>query len=259
MKKKKILTGVTVFASVFLCAFGVKAADNATVTLTDEDKIEYTSYQSKEDGTFYLGDSFEDMAPGETRTQVIEIVNDNEQDATFYLAQETLQTLEKINSASGGAYSLELKVGDTSSDAVSVLDAIAGGYDEDSKAKTTGLSDITALEDYAYLADVKAGEQTNLYLTLQLEGEGMDHTTSVDYTSSVAKLGFDFRAYYDESPQVVKVPKDTVITQVVDKVVKLAKTGDETKLGWTILIMAISGGIIFGMIIKKRRKAAVQS
>jgi hypothetical protein len=255
MRKGKIAVMTVLICSyIFMSASFVMAADNATVTLTKDSKIEYTSYEKQENGNVYLGNAFENMAPGDTREQTIQIVNKNKNDATFYLSQKTLQALEKINSASGGAYKLELKVGKTSKDAVSMMDAIAGGYGQNDKASTTGLSDVTELKDYTYLADLKSGDKTNLYLSLQLDGEGMDHTASVDYTSSMAKLGFDFRAYFKDAAQVttvvVPVKKDNVVTNIIDQVVPLAKL--------TFAIAVISGGIVVVMF-KKRRKAADQS
>ena len=266
MRRGKIAVMTVLICSyIFMSASFVMAADNATVTLTKDSKIEYTSYEKRENGSFYLGNAFENMAPGDTRVQTIQIQNKNKADATFYLSQKTLQTLEKINSASGGAYKLELKVGKTSKDAVSMMDAIAGGYGRNDKASTSGLSDVTELKDYTYLTDLKSGEKTNLYLSLQLDGEGMDHTTGVDYTSSMAKLGFDFRAYFKDAAQtttvVIPVKKDNVVTNIIDQVVplaKVAKTGDDTKIGLTVAALVFSGGVVV-ILLKKRRKAVEQS
>lgn len=263
MNKGKIAGMISLVCSYILISVSVvMAADNAAVTLTKDNKIEYTSYEKQENGSYYLGNAFENMAPGDEKQQAIQLINMNKNDVTFYLSEKTIQSLEQINSASGGAYKLELKVGKTPENAIPLLDAIAGGYGQDDKARTAGLSDVTELKDYTYLTNLKSGEKTNIYLTLQLDGEGMDHTKNVDYTSSIAKLGFDFRAYYKDtngSTVVIPVKKDSTVTKIVDQVVSLAKTGDNTELGFTFAVVVVSGGIALVMFKIRKRKAADQA
>lgn len=219
--KKKVFGMVALFG-MLLGSVNTGAAETPAVVLTAQDEI---TYENCTDNRF--GDTFEGMAPGDERTQTIQIVNENSHEAAFFLSQKTVEALEEANQAAGGAYTLKISVGESEESAESLIDIMAGGYTDADRASTEGLAEITELQDYTYLVQLASGKSTNLYLTLSLNGEGMDSTTNVDYTNAVAKLQFQFRAYYKDEAT------PTVITEITDEKVPLfsfVKTGDATNI-----------------------------
>lgn len=231
------------------------AEADKTVTLTNKNEIVYS------DGSD-IANAFQGMAPGDTRTVTIRVQNDNSHRASFFISQETAKALEETNKSSGGAYSYDLKVGTANdSSAVSLLDAVAGGYDASLQADESGLSEITELEDFQYLAELGKGEYTNLYLTLSIDGEGFDSNGQADYQSATGQLVFNFRAYYEDKAPVVitqtvtEYGEKTIVTQIVDKIVPLAngvKTGDPVSVALLAGIL-VAGVLIVAVALKKRK------
>lgn len=257
MKKKTLMFGLLMVLTMgFTTTAGAAEADK-TVSLTDKNEIVYS------DGTAAIGNAFQGMAPGDTRTVTIRVENNNSHSASFFISQETKKALEETNKSSGGAYSYDLRVGTANDDsAVSLLDTVAGGYDATMQADTEGLGNITELENYQYLAELGTGEYTNVYLTLTIDGEGFDSTDAVNYESAVGQLVFNFRAYYkDREPVVITKTvtehgENKIVTEIVDKVVPLA-TGVQT--GDPVSIAALAGILLAGVLIVavalKKRKA----
>lgn len=242
--KKKIF-GIAALFGMLLGSVNVGAAETPAVVLTAQDEI---TYENCIDNRF--GDTFEGMAPGDERTQTIRIVNENSHAAAFFLSQETVEALEEANEAAGGAYTLKISVGESEDTAESLLDIMAGGYTDADSASTEGLAEITELQDYTYLVQLASGKSTNLYLTLSLNGEGMDSTTNADYTNAAAKLQFQFRAYYKEEGT------PTVITEIKEEKVPLfsfVKTGDATNL--MLFAGILLAGVVVLVVASKRRKA----
>ena len=235
-------------------------AEVKKVILTNEDVITYT------DGSIKLEDAFTGMAPGESRMAAIRIENQNSHFASFFISGEATKALEEINdSAKGAAYEMQISIGRDQASAVSLLDMIAGGYSSELVASNDGLKDITGLKDYQFLAELKNGEYTNIYLTITLDGEGLDSTSAVDYSNAIGSIEFNFRAYYgDEKDPVIVTDyvreKGTNIikTQVVDRIVALAggvQTGDTTSIG--LLFVILTAGI--GPVVIAVKKGKVES
>lgn len=257
--KMKMRTGM--FGLILLLAMEVPVAVRAedadkTVTLTEENTIVYT------DDSTDIANAFGGMAPGDTRTVTIRVQNDSEHTASFFISQETINSLEEKENASGGAYTYELKVG-TANDgsAATLLTAVAGGYDTSLNADKQGLKGITELEDYQYFAELAEGEYTNVYLTLTIDGEGFDSTDIVNYENAVGELAFQFRAYYeDREPVVVKETqtiegKPVVVTEVVKRVISRVgsvKTGDMAPMiGLTVILLVGVACVLFAFKPKK--------
>ncbi len=221
MKRLSFMPALAVVMALGMAAtaFG---ADHTTVTLTANDTLEYsgtTGTYTKDGVTSYvLGDEFEGLLPGETATSTITLTNNNKHSASFYVSQNTLATLEEANNASGGAYTFAVSVGESLETSTQIVESVAGGYDGDSNASSAGLSDLTELNDFTFVANLASGESTNLYLTLTLEGEGMDSTDAVDYSNAVAALSMEFRAYYDDST-AGGTTTTRVVTNTVSEVV----------------------------------------
>ena len=233
------------------------AAEQSAVVFQADDTITYEGSTGSNLEGVLLGTAFQGMAPGETRTECITLENRNEKTVDFYMSQETLRSLEKTKQAYGGAYDFTLKVGTQEETATSVMDALAGGYSTsggDNQASRDGLAEVDGMEDYTYIATLEKGASTNLYLTLALNGEGIDSTSQVDYTESVADIGMHFKV-----AEVSKEPERNVVTRTVttirNVVVPLAdtvRTGDDTNI---ILYVAILGvGMVVTLLVAKKKK-----
>ena len=126
--------------------------------------------------------------------------------------------------ASGGAYEFQVEIGNDTG-RISLLDADAGGYTEN-VASAKGLAEITELNEYRYMTALDPGESADVYVTLTLDGEGMDSADGIDYSRAAGAMEFEFRAYYadDRKPVVVtnyvtEHGEDNVVTKVVKKVI----------------------------------------
>ena len=126
--------------------------------------------------------------------------------------------------ASGGAYEFQVEIGNDTN-RTSLLDADAGGYAEN-VASAEGLAEITELNEYRYMTALDPGESADVYVTLTLDGEGMDSANGIDYSRAAGAMEFEFRAYYadDRKPVVItnyvtEYGEDNVVTKVVKKVI----------------------------------------
>lgn len=261
MKRKVLALGLAI---TMFCAMGITAfADgNATVSFTDDKKLEYSNVGTAEGGGVSLG-SFNNVAPGETITQTITVRNDNERTADFYISAEAVKALES-GAAKGAGYDITLKAGDTT-----LYDSTLGGYSGTSAAdaSTTGITGMNAtlgkdengdgIADYILFATLPKGKSTNVVLTIKLDGEAMDNTAGgVDYSSTMGQIAFDFQVgYEDPTGQTVivrEVGEDGQVTYV-RKVVEIFEnavplgavaTGDGAMIGLAAVVLLIGASLI---------------
>ena len=259
--KKKIgfFLGILFFAGTGAQTIGFAAEPVPTVCLNE--KKEFTYYADEDEKVPVDGlslNAFTDMAPGDERTQTIHLHNGSKDKVRFYISQKTLDTLEDDNEASGGAYKFNLLVGE-GEDAVSLLDTETGGYDASGKGSRDGLAEMDELKDYTFLAETDAGDGTNLYLTLKLEGEGNDNRSGNDYTDAVAQLALNFRAYDVDHP----LAKDKEIVEHKKRIInikktKLVKTGDSIEYG-IFTVVFIAGVTFVVAAVRKQRKGGQEN
>ena len=143
-------------------------------------------------------------------------------------------------------------------------------------ASIEGLAEITELNEYRYVTELACGQSTNVYVTLTLDGEGMDSANGIDYSKATGAMQFEFRAYYadDRAPVVVtnyvtEQGKDTVLTKVVNKVIpktiteQLVPLAHAVKTGDTLTVTIFTGILIAGVVVvgiaMKKRKAEHRS
>ena len=195
----KIKNIAAVLLLIWTCGFSsvVSAAEIQTVQLTEENQLVYTKDKAE------LAGAFDGMAPGDSRTVVIKIENQNSHKASFFISQKTTDALEEAGKASGGAYEFQVEIGNDTN-RTSLLDADAGGYAEN-VASAEGLAEITELNEYRYMTALNPGESADVYVTLTLDGEGMDSANGIDYSRAAGAMEFEFRAYYadDRKPVVI--------------------------------------------------------
>lgn len=251
MKKLGFLGAVV--AAAMSMTTNVMAAQQASVVFGANEEIRYEGAATKSEIGWELGEIFKGIAPGETRTEVIELKNENENEISFYMTQDTIQALEETNQAAGGAYHVQVLVGENEQDAVSLLNAIAGGY-KGNEASAKGLSEVDGLEDYTFLTTLEQDGHTNLYLTIALDGEGMDSNSYADYTASTAGIEMNFEVAYGadtKEPHVIHKTR-TEVENVVTPLASSVKTGDETQFALYIGIFVLGIAIVVVSIGKKR-------
>lgn len=268
-KKLGILTAALVLAMGMTITANAAETKTDTIALTANNTLEYTN------GKANIAETFQNMAPGDTRTLTVKVTNNSTHTASFFLSQETVKTLEESNNTAGGAYTFKLSAGADEKNSTSILTTEAGGYTSVNQASADGLKDIDELKDYQFFTELKAGETTNLFLTLSIDGEGFDSTKAVDYSNAVGALNLNFRAYYaDVAPTVVTQEQtnhgaDNVVTTVTDQVMPSvlgasrtpgnnsktpgAKTGDMAPIVMTTALLGISAVAIIILTVKKRK------
>ena len=235
----------------------VSAAEIQTVQLTEENQLVYTKDKTE------LAGAFDGMAPGDSRTVVIKIENQNSHKASFFISQKTTDALEEAGKASG------VEIGNDTG-RISLLDADAGGYAEN-VASAEGLAEITELNEYRYMTALDPGESADVYVTLTLDGEGMDSADGIDYSRAAGAMEFEFRAYYadDRKPVVVtnyvtEHGEDNVVTKVVKKVIpktvteQLVPLANGVRTGDPLTVTVSAGVLVAGIVIvsiavKKRK------
>ena len=148
----KIKNMAAVLLLIWTCGFSsvVSAAEIQTVQLTEENQLVYTKDKTE------LAGAFDGMAPGDSRTVVIKIENQNSHKASFFISQKTTDALEEAGKASGGAYEFQVEIGNDTN-RTSLLDADAGGYAEN-VASAEGLAEITELNEYRYMTALDPGD-----------------------------------------------------------------------------------------------------
>ena len=178
----KIKNMAAVLLLILTCGFSsvVSAAEIQTVQLTEENQLVYTKDKTE------LAGAFDGMAPGDSRTVVIKIENQNSHKASFFISQKTTDALEEAGKASGGAYEFQVEIGNDTG-RISLLDADAGGYAEN-VASAEGLAEITELNEYRYMTALNPGESADVYVTLTLDGEGMDSANGIDYSRAAGAM-----------------------------------------------------------------------
>ena len=156
-----------------------------------------------------------------------------------------------------------------------MLDADAGGYAEN-VASAEGLAEITELNEYRYMTALDPGESADVYVTLTLDGEGMDSADGIDYSHTAGAMEFEFRAYYadDRKPVVVtnyvtERGEDNVVTKIVKKVIpktvaeQLVPLANGVRTGDTLTVTVSAGVLVAGIVIVsiavKKRKVERES
>ena len=267
MKRKvlALILAVTMFAGMSITSF---ANGNATVSFTADKKLEYSNVTPGENGTVNLGSAFENVAPGETKSQTITLYNENERTADFYMSTEVLDSLEKGKDAAKGAgYDIKLTAGETV-----LYDSTVGGYkgaDGEETASATGIDAMNATlgkdldddkeADYILVATLPKGKTADVVLSIAFDGEAMDNNSQgVDYSLTDGQIAFDFKVAYEEpSGEVIirEVSEDGEVTyikkvvNIIENAVPLGAvaTGDGAMLGLAVLVLATGAClVIFG-------------
>lgn len=237
---KKILMALCL---VIVAMFGETTntmAENTTVILDNDGKLNVDEIKCS---------AFDEMAPGDTRTEMIEVRNDSDDTQNFYVSQNTISTLEECNSTQGAAYKFDLRTGKNEKNAYTLLSKEAGGYDNTGNARRSGLSEIKEIEDYTFFATIRPHDSTNLYMTLYLNGEGND----INYANAVAKLQLSFRTDTYVPTELSRSDTDRNIVDIIKThpIYRYVKTGDTNNV-WAYVVIAATGTGIIGFVMNRR-------
>jgi len=257
--KKNILAIAMAFA-VLGTTLPAQAADVATVSFTADNKLVYSNV-TVEGNNVNLGNAFEGVAPGETRSQTIIVQNNNERTADFYMSAEAVEALERnTESARGAGYEMKLTAGETV-----LYDSTVGGYGagNESAASSTGIEGMnSALEDYILIATLAKGESTNVVLSIYFDGEAMDNTTAIDYSWTEGQLAFEFKVGYEDPSGITEYKEVTKkgetkhikkIVEIIEEAVPLdvVATGDTAMIGIGLLVLVAGVCLV---VLGKRKK-----
>lgn len=234
------------------------AAEGATLTFTGEKELVYSGVTTS-GGNVDLGTAFEGVAPGETRTQTITLVNDNGQTADFYMSTEVLRALEETREqAAGAGYDIVLTAAGTE-----LYNSTLGGYGaESSGGSREGLKAMndSALSGDVLVATLGKGESTQITLQIHFDGEAMDSSAgAVDYSNAMGEVGFGFKVGYQDATGVVREDKVVTekgetryVTRIVEERLPLAaKTGDNAMILGGLVVLA--AGIVLLVLTGKKR------
>lgn len=135
-----------------------------------------------------IADAVSGLQPGDDITFRVDVENGDDRNASFYMTNEVLSSLEESqNAAQGGAYGYHL-VYTGPGGAETVLydsDAVGG----DSTARGEGLHKVSnSLEDYLYLDTLTPGQKGTVSLKASLDGE----TQGNGYQNTFANLQINF-------------------------------------------------------------------
>ena len=260
--KKSIITVLLTAALLTAPAAGVRAQGEPTVAFTADNRLEYSNV-TEENGTVNLGDAFQNVAPGETRSQTIRIENHNRRTADFYMSAETVKALEENTaSAKGAGYEMKLTAGNTV-----LYDSSLGGYKggDEGTASTAGIGEMNGvLKDYILIATLAKGAYTDVVFSITFDGEAMDNTASADYSRTYGQIAFDFKAGYEDpsGPVVVykevkkqgEAKKANKLVEIIEEAVPLGAvaTGDAAMIGIGLLVLGT--GVLLILVGKKKKE-----
>jgi len=184
------------------------------------------------------------IEPGDTATFTVNIVNNNQETAAWYLANEVLYSLEdRSNTASGGAYEYILTYTNSAGvDTVLFSSDTVGGEGSDRIRDGEGLHGAdSALKDFFFLDNLKTGDKAKVTLVVALDGESQGNS----YQDTMADLQIRFAAEF------VRPGGTTVIVE----------TGETAILWVWFAAMLFSGAALLFVVItrirKNRKEAAV--
>lgn len=267
MKKKIGMFGM-ILTLVFGMSMGVCAAETPTATFDGSEEIQY-NYDDVEN----FGTAFENMLPGDERTQEIILRNTYDRTVDFFMEVEVIKALEEATQASGAGYDFSLTVTQEGVNNGNPQLIYGGNNEEDAwiGGNKEGLADINAvLDQYGEkgikVATLAKDEEAVIALNVSLDGQ----TGGNSYQNVQGTFQFRFHVSYDD-PEVIekevkgedkivtKVEKgeDRVVTRTVKgadrTIIQRVKTGDTTVILPLVAVMGVCI-LIIAVVIDTRKK-----
>lgn len=264
MKKKlmSLILACVVAAGMSLTAFAAGSYDAADVTFNGSELTMHT----KQTG------AFENMLPGEQRTETIELKNTSSGTAIYYMDAAVLKALEardakqtvaankttaytyemtvqdydKSGSASGAASTIySTTAGGTNSAGMSILNEDLNGSEN---VYSTSGDTATKNTNWVAVAQLAAGESATISFSMKLDGAA----TQNEYNNLAGQLAFQFRVRNVEAGTTYNTVTRTVYD--VRNIVRTVKTGDYTPITVLVTIMVVGFGMMYLLFRKKDKK-----
>lgn len=188
-----------------------------------------------------------DLLPGDSVELTINLKNDFDGKADWYMKNEVLDALEDAGNAAGGAYDYLLTYTDAAGETTTLYSSEKFGGD--GRINGVGLHGATnTLEDYFYLDRMEGSASGTVKLKVALDGE----TLVNNYQNTFARLQMDFATELVSgggsttpgNPESLRPDRNAV------------KTGDETEIMRYIILMFGSGLLLLigGMLLLSGRQ-----
>lgn len=181
-----------------------------------------------------------DLLPGDSVELTINLKNDFNGKADWYMKNEVLDALEDAGNAAGGAYDYLLTYTDAAGETTTLYSSEKFGGD--GRINGVGLHGATnTLEDYFYLDRMEGSASGTVKLKVALDGE----TLVNNYQNTFARLQMDFATELVQSDtQTPGTPGRTI------------KTGDEARVTLYLALMFAGGTglLVAGLLMLKRRQ-----
>lgn len=245
MKKLKILT-VLLMTAFLVCGAGDCAFADST-RLNGEAHFDGSKIKSTFDAQ-KVTDTFENLQPGDEITVTVKYQNDYSASTDWYMANEIVKTLEKIDNAKkaagedgkaeNGGYTYSLIQTDKDGKQIVLFSNDKVGGDA-KPAGMEGLEQATnALDDWFYIETLKKGQFGLMTLNVRFDGE----TEVNDYMDTDGEVLLKF---------AVELTKSGKQTGTPTYLQKFVNTGDMHKIGY-FLLMIISGLLILTVLLMRK-------
>lgn len=187
--------------------------------------VEYNSAGELTDNYTQLAwaDNMSQLQPGDDITLTVEIRQNNDSSAEWYLTNEVLKSLED-GEAKGSAYGYKLEyIGPSDSRTLYESKSVGGTGSAEGLAEATN-----AMNDYFYLGTLNKGETAKVVLNVALDGE----TEGNAYFDTLAQLSLKFAVEpnvttQDQIDRNTTIKKEETVTK--DQVVNETKTVDKNQ------------------------------
>lgn len=212
--------------------------------------------------------AFENILPGDKRTETIELKNTSSGTVIYYMDAAVLDALETSDTAAAKttAYSYDMSVqnydksGNASGSANTLYNTTAGGINSagmnvlnealngTEKVYTTSSGTTSKTDNWVAIAQLGAGESAAVTFSMKLDGAA----TQNDYNNLAGQLSFKFRVR-----DLTRGTSYNTVTQKVYSVrniVRSVKTGDYTPILVLVTIMVVGFGLMYLVFRKKDSK-----
>ena len=223
MKKTYIL--LCSLMMVFLVA--PISADTSDLGISFEgDSQEFIVFEGNENTSAY-----EDILPGETRTQKITLKNEDYKDMRFYVRVDESKMLDTGTNSNRIVYDLAFKNNEDI-----FFEGRVGGTSNAGKEN---------LDENYLLKSLKKGESTTIEMDITFDGTSMDNS----YQANLGNLGMVFSVEVDTGNDVIEIIKKIPVLNKIPGV----STGDMTTLNTLLALLGGSAILMILVIVKRKR------
>ncbi|MEG0366042.1 MAG: hypothetical protein RR585_04350 [Coprobacillus sp.] len=226
---KKIYITMCSLAMAFLLVSPVSAKETTPIGISFEGNAkQFVLFQGNTTDT-----AFEDMMPGEQRTQTFIVRNDSYEKMKFYVKANQTEMLNTDSSSKRIVYDIDFKNNEET-----FFSGRIGTVQDKGKEN---------LKENYLLKTLAKGESTTIDMSIKIDGTSMDNS----YQGNIGDLGLVFSVEVDTGNPVVEIIKKIPVINKIPGVI----TGDYTTFTWMIAGL-VTSVIVIVMILKKGKKEA---